>query len=412
MRIWKNACANGLMILVAACSLNTTGDLSATKTGDLSNPPAERRAPGVDLVAACGDGASTPAGRSSLLRQPYLQLVGGRTATVVWVTAGSAAEDVELTRPDGTPVAVVAARPADGNPPEGRQLRATFVNLEPNRVYCYRIRSDGEAMAERTGFRTAPAAGTGVPVRFVAFGDSGDGSSDQYAVAEELGTVPFDLMIHTGDIIYPSGEAGDYQSKFFDVYGALLVNFPMFPASGNHDYQTDDAEPYRDAFVLPENGGPNGVERWFSFDWGDVHFVALDTEKVGAEQAAWLDADLAGNRLPWTIVYAHKPPYSSGEHGSERSVRDTFGPIFEKHHVPLVLSGHDHHYERSKTIRGVTYVLTGGGGRGTRPVGTSDFTAFSEQVLNFVYVTVEPNELLLHAIDGMGDEFDTLLIRR
>jgi acid phosphatase type 7 len=264
----------------------------------------------------------------------------------------------------------------------------------------------------RAGFRTAPAPGAGAPVRFVALGDSGEGGRDQRAVRAQIGTVPFDLMIHTGDIAYSAGTRLEFERNFFAVYADTLELFPMFPASGNHEYETEDAAPYREAFLLPDNGGPEGRERWYSYDYGDVHFVALDTERVGPVQAAWLDADLTANRRPWTIVYLHKPPFSSGEHGNEPSVQAHFVPLFAKHRVPLVLAGHDHHYERSTPQQGVTYVVTGGGGRGTRPAGASPFTAFSESVCHFLYVTVEGEALTLHAIDGVGREFDSLRLPR
>ena len=224
--------------------------------------------------------------------------------------------------------------------------------------------------------------------------------------------VPFDLVLHMGDIAYDSGTRAQFERVVFDVYADMLERFPMFPASGNHEYETEDALPFREAFALPENGGPGGIERWYSYDWGDVHFVVLDTELTGAEQAAWLDADLSANRRPWTIVYQHRPTFSSGDHGGDPEVQKWFMPLFVKHRVPLVLAGHDHHYERTNTIDGVTYVVTGGGGRGTRGVGQSDFTAFSEQVCNFVYVTINGNELTLHAIDGTGQEFDSLRLTR
>ncbi|HKY36794.1 MAG TPA: hypothetical protein VJN18_12690 [Polyangiaceae bacterium] len=87
-------------------------------------------------------------------------------------------------------------------------------------------------------------------------------------------------------------------------------------------------------------------------------------------------------------------------------------PVLEKYQVPRVLSGHDHHYERSNVLNGVTYVVTGGGGRGTRPVGHSSFTAFSEAVIHFVFVEITASRLVLHAIDGTGREFDQTLIER
>ncbi len=116
--------------------------------------------------------------------------------------------------------------------------------------------------------------------------------------------------------------------------------------------------------------------------------------------------------LPWTVVYGHKPPFSSGEHGSDGAFRRHFVPVLERHGVRLVLSGYDHDDERSKPQNGVTYVITGGGGVGTRSMGWSDFTAFGDAVIHFVYVTISGDELAQHAIDGVGNEFDSLVLRR
>ena len=111
-----------------------------------------------------------------------------------------------------------------------------------------------------------------------------------------MATVPFDFMIHTGDIAYGGGTRAAFEGNFFRIYADYLKYFPVFPASGNHEYDSDDAAPFREVFVLPENGGPEGIERWYSYDWGDVHFVALDLERTGPVQAAWLDADLTANQ--------------------------------------------------------------------------------------------------------------------
>jgi acid phosphatase type 7 len=111
-------------------------------------------------------------------------------------------------------------------------------------------------------------------------------------------------------------------------------------------------------------------------------------------------------------VYLHRPPFSSGEHGSNLAVREAFVPLFERHRVPLVFAGHDHDYERTIAINGVTYVVTGGGGRGTRPVGASPFTAFSESTLHFIAASVSDSALVLHAIDATGQTFDSLQLTR
>ena len=398
----------------AACGVgpSISGQLGATATGDLSNPPAERGDGRTALTQACTQAApGVPS--YSFDRTPYLQQVTAGSADFSWVSAAGANLSVVVSATDGTVIASpAAARDASAVVAAGAsQWLAPARALAPATIYCYDVQS-GTAASDRLGFRTAPAAGSGATVRFIAFGDSGGGGSDQMALRDQMATVPFDLIIHTGDIAYESGSRAEFERNFFTPYADLLKYFPVFPASGNHEYGTDDAAPFREVFVLPENGAPDGTERWYSFDWGDVHFVALDTEKTGPVQAAWLDADLTANQLPWTIVYGHRPPFSSGEHGNDAGSRTYFVPIVEKHHVPLVLNGHDHDYERTTPQNGVVYVVTGGGGVGVRSVGTSSFTAFSDAVIHFTYLTVSGNQLALHAIDGLGQEFDSLVITR
>jgi acid phosphatase type 7 len=392
----------------AACG-SPAAKLAAEKSGDLGNLLGDRRRPDAELVSACGAGALTPTGQAALRRTPYLQQVAAQTATVVFTSASDSDLIIDVTQPDGTLLSSVLAERDDTAQPNGAwQGFFRLEQLAPSTLYCYSLRG----LTDRIGFRTAPAPESVDPVRFIAFGDSGTGSSGQYAVKEQMLTVPFDLVLHTGDVAYDTGTLSQIERTFFGVYGGLTQSFPVVPVSGNHDYATEGAKPFRDVFMLPENGGPNGHERWFSFDWGQIHFVGLDTERMNSEQAAWLADDLARSQKPWKIAYAHRPAFSSGQHGSSAAFRTYFHPILAKHGVALVLNGHEHNYERIKPQDGVTYIVTGGGGRGTRSVGSSGFTAFSEDVLHFVQVEVFERELIVHAIDGTGREFDSVLIRR
>ncbi len=409
LRRWLFAAA---LTTPACLARNAANDLAASRKGDLSAPPAERRDEGAALARACaGDAGKGPP--HAFWRRPYLQRVTARSARLMWASAPEPRPTVALSLPDGSPVAEVSAEPDEGASPPGpgaAPWRASLEALSPSTLYCYEVRAGGTTSGRR-GFRTAPAPGSNRPVRFAAFGDSGKGGADQKALRGKLVTVPFDFLIHTGDLAYSHGTRDELQRRVFDVYADVLAQFALFPASGNHEYDTDDAAPFREAFALPENGGPEGRERWYSFDWGDAHFVALDTERSGAAQAAWLEADLASNRLPWVVVYGHRPPFSSGEHGGDVAFRKHFVPVLERHRVALALSGHEHDYERTTPRNGVTYVVTGGGGIGTRPVGRSEFTAFSDAVIHFVYVTIEGDRLTLHAIDGAGSEFDSVVLR-
>ncbi len=391
----------------AACDTNQSGNVGFTKLGDMSNS-VERSSPLAELQAACGKGAPTAAG-SVIQREPYLQQVTSSSAMIGWVTTSPADEHVVVTTPDGAEVATaegIMQRSAQRSTGE-TQMWATLVGLEPDTIYCYALAAD-TPLTDRIGMRTAPAATSTKPVRFLAFGDSGGGGSDQYALRERMLDVPYDLIIHTGDVAYDDGTIGQYEDNVFGVYAEMFSSIPFFPAAGNHDYKTLQGAPFRDVFALPGDSG----EKWYSYDWGMVHFVALDTESDYATQAAWLDKDLAANKAPWKVVYLHRPPYSSGNHGSDTRLRNLLAPVLEKHGVQLVLAGHDHDYERMIPQNGVAYVVTGGGGRGTYDVGVSSFTAFSDEVIHFVQVEVRPNELVLHAIDANGIQFDSAVVPR
>jgi hypothetical protein len=395
-----------LSIALCACGMNESGNLGTTKFGDTSRP-ALRGSPTAELRAACGDGKRMADG-VVIKRQPYLQQVTQTSAIVGWTTTTPISERIDVSLPDGTPVASSNATIENVATRSGQtQMWAKLTNLQPDTVYCYRV-ANGAPMNERTGFRTAPTADSTKPIRILAFGDSGGGGSDQYALREFMFQFPSELIIHTGDIAYDKGTIVLFEAYVFEVYAELFRNLPFFPAAGNHEYETEKAAPFRGVFALPDMGG----EQWYSYDWGRIHFAVIDTEADFEEQKQWLEADLAASKAPWKIVYLHKPPYSSGDHGSDMPTRNAFEPIFKKHGVQLVLAGHDHHYERMHPQDGVAYVVTGGGGRGTRDTGESEFTAFSEEVIHFVYLEVGVDELVLHAIDAMGQEFDSMVVPR
>jgi len=356
----------------------------------------------------CGNGAVTEAGQRDLSRLPYVQrATAGSLAVLYKLQSAAEGKPVRVTTPDGTLVALAAAE-LDAAAPDGLQRVALVGGLEPSTYYCYSV---GD-LTNRIGVRTAPLANGSAATRFAVFGDTGGGGAPQAAVRDQLASVPFDLLLHTGDIAYDDGSLEQFERTFFGVYADLLRSIPIFPVSGNHEYRTDTAYPFFEVFALPDNGIPGKAERWYSFDWGDVHFVGLDTEELGTDQVDWLEHDLSENQRPWVVAYMHRPPYSSGVHGGSPVVEAAFVPIFERYQVSLVFAGHDHDYERTVPINGVTYVVTGGGGKGTRVVGSSWFTVRSESVLHFVAAEVDGRRLTLRAIDETGRELDSLELSR
>lgn len=249
---------------------------------------------------------------------------------------------------------------------------------------------------------------------FAVVGDVGTGGSDQAAVAGLLERMRPDLLLITGDVVYPDGGYDSYGPNFYAPYRDLIKTTPVFPVMGNHDVMTADGGPYLEIFRLPHDN-PQNTERYYSFDVGNAHFAALDSELYygddGAtieEQKSWLENDLASTNKPWKFVYLHRPPYSSSQHGSDESIRRDLKPLFERYGVNVVFSGHDHDYERSVPIGGVTYVVSGGGGRELYPAGKSEWTAFSRSVHHAVRVRIEGDHLKLEAVSTDGSVMDSI----
>lgn len=260
---------------------------------------------------------------------------------------------------------------------------------------------------------------------FIVFGDSGNGSSEQKELAQLMLNYDFDLMLHTGDIAYPSGAKDQLTRNFFEIYSQHLKKAPFYPSAGNHDYMTSDLGPYLDSFILPEQAlNPKDNERYYSFNVNNIHFIALDTNEPlskisllrGDDMADWLEEDLKKSAVrEWKIVFFHHPPYSSGKvHGGDRLVRDLLVPIFEKYAVDIVFSGHEHNYERTCKLsggncfdRGITYVVTGGGGAGIYPFGQEQpFSLIRKSEYHFVHVSIETCKLNARVISINGEEID------
>lgn len=404
MRIAKVLVAVGLTL--AGCSPDMTGVRSASSTGTLLAPPADRRDALADVREACGaPGAPSP----TLRRLPYVQSVRADGAALLWTSTANAPERVEVWRGAGERRVHQASVDPTRYLRGARQHVVRIGALEPGTLYCYSVHDAAGALVYGpSGFRTAPAPGDDVRVAFAVLGDSGSGSDDQRAVAAQLGTVPLDFVLHVGDVAYPDGTLGELESNHFAIYAPLASAIPLYPSIGDHDDATGAAGPYREVFELPVHQGddPAARERRYSFDWGPVHVLVLDAIRNSAAQVAFAERDLAASRARWKIVVLHEPPYSSGWHGSAMGVRDAYAPIFERHGVQLVLSGDDHHYERTTPQHGVTYVVTGGGGYSVRPARGASWTAFVQTVFHFTYVTVEGDVLRLRAIDATGREFD------
>ncbi len=388
------------IVVLSGCPQDLNGILAADKTGTLLEPPAPREHPLAQIRAQCGNAG--PVGEA-LQRHPYMQLVTLASAKIMWTSTAAEPETVLVWKADGERTEHIGQVEPTRYLQHAHQFAVSLEGLEPETIYCYELHdASGATVYGPMGLRTASTPESEERVDIAVLGDTGGGNADQAAVAAQMETVPIDFMLNVGDLAYFSGELHELETNHFAMYRAIQGAIPLFPAIGDHDEATDGAGPYREVFALPEVGG----ERYYSFDWGPVHVVVLDCFGSGPEQVQWVEQDLASTAQPWKIVVVDEPPYSSGFHGSAMHIRNTYSPIFVRHGVSVVFSGDDHHYERSNAIDGVTYVVTGGGGRSVRTVGESDFTALSVTAFHFVYLSVTRGSMRMHAIDATGREFD------
>jgi hypothetical protein len=340
-----------------------------------------------------------------LPREPYVQGVTAYSAVICWVSQHPGSSVVEYGK---TPE--LGRKETD--PRVRRRHVVALAGLDPCSTYHYRVGGVGES-SSKGSLRTAPV-GEDSHFRFAVVGDSGSGGKGQLAVAALLGCLEPDLVLHTGDVVYPAGQQRHYDRRFFAPYRNLIKTVPVFPVLGNHDVMRGDGTAFLENFH-PTLESPRSTKRYYSFDWGNTHFVALDSELYHSDRGSdperqkdFLEQDLAASRKHWKVAFLHRSPYGSSRHGGDGRVREDLEPLFARHAVDLVFSGHDHVYERTVPIRGVTYVVSGGGGRRLYPAGNGEFTASSVSAHHAVLVRVSGRRLSLEAVEVGGKVVDRL----
>lgn len=282
---------------------------------------------------------------------PYVQAVGPYELTVCWETDAAVPTQMHWGASQACSVTYKDAVPATRHEVFLSGLRAAT-------IYWYRL-DDAGAPAGAVPVRTQPDHPG--PVRVGAFGDTRTNDAAHAQVVADLIADNPDVVLHTGDLVASVSES--YWQTFFRIEAALLRSVPIYPVLGNHE---GDGSRYVQLFVLPQQGGQ---KRYYEARWGTVSVVALDTNQAVAEGSAqwrWLASTLASLAddpgVSFRLVLLHHGPFDSGSgHGSNLDVRSAMVPLFESYGVDIVVSGHNHDYERS-TVNGIKYVVTGGGG--------------------------------------------------
>jgi hypothetical protein len=246
-------------------------------------------------------------------------------------------------------------------------------------------------------------------VRFAVMGDTGSGTDKQRQVADTMvryrAAFPFDFVLMMGDNLYGGESAKDFETKFSDVYKQLLDNNVKFYATlGNHDLPIQ---------VNYQNFNMNGKE-YYRFKKGNIAFYSLNSNYMDKKQVQWLEDELSKDTSDWKVAFFHHPPYSSAsKHGSDKQLREVLEPIFVKYGMNVVLTGHDHVYERIKPQKGIYYFVSGAGGK-LRSGDINDRSPLTEKSfdrdMHFMLWEADGNELYFQAISRTGETVDSGMI--
>jgi predicted phosphodiesterase len=247
-------------------------------------------------------------------------------------------------------------------------------------------------------------------LKFAAIGDNGTGDQPQYEIAKQMTALrsgfPFDLVIMLGDNMYGGQSPADFVEKFERPYAALLQAGVKFQASlGNHD------RPENVSYKLFNMNG----RRYYTYVRNNVRFLALDSTQMDPAQLAWIETTLRDAREDWKICYFHHPLYSNANrHGSSVDLRIILEPIFVRHGVDVVFSGHDHVYERLKPQKGIYYFVSGSAGQLRRGnISPTDQTAaYFDQDQSFMLVEIAGADMFFQAVARSGKTVDSGVIHR
>ena len=330
---------------------------------------------------------------------PYVVNATGRSATIGWIVETGQAKLGE------SPEALTKTAPVL------RSEKVSFTGLAQGRVIHYDVlggRPEGIGW-----FRTPPARNTEATFEAVVYGDTRTRHDLHKKVVESiLKYGQPEVAFHTGDLVSDGFDTAQWP-LFFDIERDLLRKVAFFPVLGNHERGNYK---YYDFFEVQTP--------YYSFDWGQVHFIILNSdvgnvaiskpaqESFFDEQKRWLVEDLEGSaKAKMRIVVMHHPPFTAmgkRQSGGGNVWSRSLVPLFEKHNVQLVFTGHDHNYQHH-VFGGVHYVVTGGGGAPLYPL-DAPMEGITQKVIStehFVRLKVTPTNAVVEAVGLDGSVIDT-----
>ncbi len=306
--------------------------------------------------------------------------------------------------------------------------KAEATGLEPGTTYTYRVGSGEEKeWSDKATFKTEAAHTEAFT--FINVTDSQGVTEQDFelwgnTMNQAFATFPDSaFIVHNGDLTEEPTDEQAWTNLFANA-SKWVTRVPFMPVTGNHDEVDGEASNFVSHFNLPVNGEADSIAGTnYSFDYGTVHFVFLNTESNIKKQTKWLRSDLENTKQPWTVVAVHQGPYGGN---TNKKVKD-WTELFDEFKVDLVLQGHNHEYSRSYPLRdgkivgdgeaavnnreGTVYVVTNASGQKFNEKKEDQFyhkVHFQNEKQMFAGITVGGTTLTYQAYDVDGlmlDEF-------
>jgi hypothetical protein len=342
-----------------------------------------------------------------------------------------------------------------------------LTDLKPDHQYRYYIGASNGQILEKSPdhfFKTPPPPGEKKKIKVWVLGDFGFSGATEVGTNRQDSTIaamkefmtanntgPMDMWLWLGDNAYEKGQDNEYQEKIFHKgrgrYDWAFRQTPFYATPGNHDYYDGSFDTlqrnvirytktihYYSVVNNPTNGEgggePSGTEAYYSYDYGNTHWVSLDTygfEKLGdfrekilsvsSKQYQWLKKDLAKARanpdINWVIVFTHMPPFSGGTHNSDDDgdlvpLRQNLVPLLDSNKVDVVFSGHSHDYQRTRLMRGLSKTSSNfvaavhNGALGSNAQGSGTFDGSPNSCFYYKTTAAEQNEGIIYVVNGGG----------
>lgn len=302
----------------------------------------------------------------------------------------------------------------------------TLTGLKPATSYSYTVKNSEDSTDSVSGtFTTAPD--TAQPFSFIYMGDPQVGFDKWNVIVQraEQERPNAAFCIIAGDLVNRGADRDDWDDLFYNA-GSYFTRRPIAPVIGNHEYHLSNGTLlYNDIFKLLKNG-PDTVppQHAYSFEYSNALFVILDSNKPPRDQTAWLDDKLGTSDALWKFVSFHHPIYSSSPRRDNPIHRAQWMPIFDKHHVDMVLQGHDHAYLRTwpmknnehvdSSAEGTVYVVSVSGTK-MYDMGSFDYAAkaFADtSTYQSLDIQIDGNRLIYKAHNMDGACVDEIIIEK